>query len=281
MSAVGQERARRRFEELVARPRIPLAEAALAIAEEEYPGLDPSPYLRKLESMAAKVRERAPGEARATAMIPALRAVLFGEGGFRGNDQDYYDPRNSFLNEVMDRRLGIPISLSLIYIEVAWRVGFKVEGVSFPGHFLVRYDGGTPRALFIDPYNGGEILSPEQCEERWRAVTHGRGGEFDPHVLEAVGPRQMLARMLHNLKKIYIERRDDVRSLWVIDRLLILDPASSEEKRDRGLVTARLGGHQAALRDLTSYLDDNPGADDADEVEQVILALKSQTHYLN
>jgi regulator of sirC expression with transglutaminase-like and TPR domain len=270
--------ARSRFAALIERPEIPLAAAALAIAEEEYRGLDASRYLGTLAALADAVAARLPAAAPAAARLRSVREVLFEQEGFRGNEEHYYDPRNSFLNEVLDRRLGIPITLSIVYLEVARRVGLPVEGVAFPGHFLVKCLG--ERELFVDPFHGGEVLSANECVARLRAL--GRTGmEFDPRHLEPVGARQILARLLHNLKRIYVEAGDDVRALWVVDRLLLLSPDDAAERRDRGLVCARLGHHAAAARDLAAYLAVAPSAPDREEVADLLAHLQVRTSFLN
>jgi len=263
--------ARRRFADLVARPAVPLAEAALAIAEEEYPRLDSGRYLGELEELARMVDARAAGRD-AASMLRAMRAVLFHEGGFRGNAGDYYDPRNSFLNEVLGRRVGIPITLSVVYMEVATRAGFEVQGVSFPGHFLVKHVAGD-RAIYVDPFNGGELLSHDDLVARYRARAPGH--DLDPRALEGVAPRQIIARMLHNLKRIYAEKGDDPRALWVVDRLLLLAPEDPIERRDHGLLAARLGGTSAAIADLEAYLAAAPGAADAQEVRALVEQLRA------
>jgi regulator of sirC expression with transglutaminase-like and TPR domain len=276
---VADTSARRHFAELIGREDIPLDRAALAIAEEEYPGLGAEAYLRTLDELAERVRARLGGRASAAETLRAVRETLFDEAGFRGNEAHYYDPRNSYLNEVLDRRLGIPISLSVLFLSVARRVGLELEGVRLPGHFLVKHVSGG-RELFIDPYRGGEILTAEECAERFRALTQGKGS-WEPRFLEAATPRQILARMLHNLKRIYGETGDDVRTLWVIDRLLMLSPGDPEERRDRGLVSARLGGSAAALEDLRAYLAACPGAADAAEVRELAQALEKRQTLLN
>ena len=276
---VAETPARRHFAELIGGADIPLDRAALAIAEEEYPGLSAEPYLRSIDALAERARLRIAGRRGAAGALRALRETLFEEAGFRGNDEDYYDPRNSFLNEVLDRRLGIPISLSVLFLSVARRVGLPVQGVRFPGHFLVKHEAGG-RELFIDPYRGGEILTAEECADRYRASTHGKGS-FDPRFLDAATPRQILARMLHNLKRIYGEQGDDLRTLWVVDRLLLLSPGDPEERRDRGLVSARLGGTAAALADLRAYLAAAPGAPDAAELRELAGALERRQTLLN
>jgi regulator of sirC expression with transglutaminase-like and TPR domain len=282
VSAMDAENAARgHFASLVTRPEIPLAEAALAVAAEEYKGLDVARYVRALDALGARVARRLGESRRPLTVLAAMRKVLFDEEGFHGNEADYYDPRNSFLNEVLDRKLGIPITLSILYIEVAGRNGLGLQGVAFPGHFLVKLPaaGGLPADLFIDPFNGGDVLGPDECTARFRASLHGR--DFDPRYLEAVPSPQILSRMLHNLKKIYVEKGDDVRALWAIDRLLLLAPGNLEERRDRGLLSARLGGMKAAAQDLQAYLDGTPQAPDGDEVRSLLKELEGRTSFLN
>jgi regulator of sirC expression with transglutaminase-like and TPR domain len=273
-----ESRARRRFAALIAQPAVPLAAAALAIAEEEYPGMEPRPYLEQLDALAAQVARRLPAAPHAAATLRELRSVLFEEGGFRGNAEAYYDPRNSFLNEVLERRLGIPITLSILYMEVARRVGLTLHGVGFPGHFLVKHVAGE-RVTFIDPFHGGEVLSSDDCVQRLRKVAPSRASE--PRHLEAVSTRQILGRMLHNLKRIYVETGDDVRALWVLDRLVLLAPDDPAERRDRGLVEARLGGFAAAVEDLDAYLAAAPAAADAAKVRELADQLRGQPALLN
>jgi regulator of sirC expression with transglutaminase-like and TPR domain len=209
-----------------------------------------------------------------------MRAVLR-EHGFQGNEKEYYDPRNSFLNEVLDRKLGIPITLSILTIEVARRLGVHLQGVGFPGHFLVKcpVQPGLPSEVFIDAFNGWELLGGEECTARFRAVLHGR--KFDPSLLGAVDSRHILTRLLHNLKRIYVERGDDVRTLWVVDRLLQITPGDLEERRDRGLVSARLGGTAAAASDLEAYVRGNPRASDVEEVRELLKELGGRPSLLN
>ncbi|HUL60823.1 MAG TPA: transglutaminase-like domain-containing protein [Anaeromyxobacteraceae bacterium] len=270
--------ARARFAALVARPSPPLDEAALAIAAEEYPALDPARWLAELDRLAVRVRARAPEPVRAAEALRALRGVLFEEEAFRGNAADYYDPRNSFLNEVLERRLGIPISLSLVAMEVARRAGLVLEGVGFPGHFLVKYAPRGGPEVYLDAYHGGELLSAEECVARFRPASHGG---VDPRWLSAVTPHQILARVLHNLKRIYVQKGDDVRSWWVADRLVLVSPEQPEELRDRGLVAARLGADGPAARDLAEYLVRAPEASDVEEVRGILARLRSSARPVN
>jgi regulator of sirC expression with transglutaminase-like and TPR domain len=273
-----ESQARVRFEALIARDPVPLDEAALAIAQEEYPTLDPGAYLARLDLLAARVRRRAPA-GRSSTLLHALRKVLFEEEGITGNESDYADPRNSFLNEVLDRRLGIPISLSVVYMEVARRVGLSLAGVGFPGHFLAKATLPSGTEVFVDGFHGGELLSADECVARYRARTGGR--DLDRRHLDAIGGRQILARMLHNLRRTYLERRDDVRAWWVLDRILLLAPGQLEALRDRGIVSARLGAAAAARRDLEAYLSGAASAGDADDVRRLLGALRGHPPLVN
>jgi regulator of sirC expression with transglutaminase-like and TPR domain len=164
-------------------------------------------------------------------------------------------------------------------MEVARRAGLELGGVGFPGHFLVKYASRGGTEIFVDPFNAGELLSAEECVARYRARTGGR--DLDRRYLEAVAPRQILARTLHNLRRIYLERRDDVRAWWVLDRILMLTPGQLEALRDRGLVAARLGGAAAAARDLEAYLARAPAGSDADEVRRVLAELRGKRPLVN
>jgi len=276
-----QTPARARFASLLERTEIPLDEAALAIAAEEYPGLDPVACLSRLDRLAKAVESKLGDLRPPLRVMQAMREVLRDEERFRGNEKDYYDPRNSFLNEVLERRLGIPITLSLVTIEVARRLGLRMQGVAFPGHFLAKCPAqpGLPGEVFVDAFNGWELLGADECTARFRAVLHGRA--FDPTFLDPVDSRLILARLLHNLKRIYVEKGDDVRALWVVDRLLLLQPENLEERRDRGLVSARLGGTAAAVRDLEAYVRGHPRASDVDEVKALLRELGSRGSLLN
>jgi regulator of sirC expression with transglutaminase-like and TPR domain len=279
MTAQLESKARARFAALIERDPLPLDEAALAVALEEYPSLEVEEYLVRLDALGERVRRLAPPPIRAASTLSALRRVLHEEEGFRGNEKDYYDPRNSFLNEVLDRKLGIPISLSVVWIEVARRAGLEMQGVGFPGHFLVKYASPTGPEVFVDAFNGGEMLSAEECVARYRARSGGR--DLDRRYLAGLAPRQILSRMLQNLKRIYVERRDDVRAFAVLDRILLLSPAQLEALRDRGLVAARLGGGAAAAQDLEAYLARTPSAPDAADVRRVLAVLRGRKPLVN
>jgi regulator of sirC expression with transglutaminase-like and TPR domain len=244
--------ARRQFAAIAARPDagINVAEAALLIAREEYPSLDVGAYLRRLEVLAAAARPRVHSESPAAEQIAELNQFLFIEHGFAGNNDNYYDPRNSYLNQVLDRRTGIPISLSLVYSEVAQRIGLPVYGVSFPGHFLVKYVG-TP-AIIVDPFFG-EVITQQECVHRLHGI-YGSKARFDPCLLHPAGPREILVRLLSNLKQVYVDTADFDRALACVDRILLLRPDEPRELRDRGILYQRLECYAAALRDFERYL---------------------------
>lgn len=261
--------------------QINLAEAALVIAAGEYHGLDIPAYLARLDEMAAALRRRLRRDISATETIIALNHYLFGELGFAGNAADYYDPRNGFLNDVLDRRLGIPITLSIIYMEVGRRVGLALHGVSFPGHFLVKCivrDG----AIVLDPYACGASLSLDDLRERLRAL-HGvvPRPEALRQMLAAAAKKEILGRMLRNLKGIYVERRDLDRALAAADRLIVLDPEAADEYRDRAGIYLDLECFRAALADLRRYLRLRPEAHDADLVRRKAAELEPVAARLN
>jgi regulator of sirC expression with transglutaminase-like and TPR domain len=223
-----ESRSRRRFREIVHGSAFPLAEAALLVACEEYPELEVASYLARIEGMAERVRGRVEEGRSLRARVQALSGYLFGEEGFHGNNEDYYDPRNSFLNEVIDRRTGIPISLALVLTEICQRVGIEARGVSFPGHFLVRVDIDGD-AVFIDPFDG-RLLDRRQIADLHQRAT-GEEGPIDPRVLGPASKRQVLARILNNLRNIYERAGDRERLLGVLARMQVLRP--DEEGRGR------------------------------------------------
>ena len=262
--------ARDRFTQEVQRPdeAINLGLAALYIAQEEYPELDCGAYLRRLDAMADELREELPAEAYPLKMIRALNDYFFETQGFVGNEQDYYDPQNSFLNQVLDRRTGIPITLSLVYLELAKRIDFPMAGVGMPGHFLVR-PTLADMAIFVDVFHQGEVMFEEDCRDRVRTM-YGAEARILPQHLEAIGAKPFLARILTNLKMIYLQRLDIPRALAAIDRILLLIPNSLAERRDRGLIYYREGKLLEARDDLKYYLLNHPDAPDTFEVQQLI-----------
>ena len=273
-----------RWKEIVAGPdeEIDLAEAALLIAAPEYPGLDVPDYLARLAEMAAALKRRLRGDISPTETLIALNRYLFDELGFGANAGDYYDPRNSFVNEVIDRRLGIPITLALIHIEIGRRIGLALHGVAFPGHFLVKCtlrDG----AVVLDPYARGASLGMEDLQQRLRVLRGGALPSTDMvrHMLAAAGKKSILARMLRNLKVIYRERGDLARALAATDRIIGLEPGSAEEYRDRAGLYLDLECFRAALSDFRNYLMLKPGAEDAAVVQRRVVELQRIAARLN
>ena len=256
-----------------------LAEAALLIAAEEYPALDVAAWLARLDALGARARERVPPRGDADQTAAALTRLLVEDYGLRGNDADYYDPRNSFLNEVLERRLGIPLTLSLVYMDVGARAGVAVRGVGLPGHFVVRLERGETVRL-LDPFNGGRPLDEANCR---RLVERLGGGRlrFEPAHLRAVSARAILIRMLANLKGVYTALGDWRRARGAVDRILLLAPEAVGELRDRGLLSARLGEPVAAIGDWEAYLRRVPDAKDAATVRRHLRALRQAQAALN
>ncbi len=257
--------ARERFSAEIQAEPIDLGRAALWIAQEAYPDLDVEEYLAALDEMAAELQERLPRERYPLRILKALNQYLFEDLGFRGNHHNYYDPRNSFLNEVIDRRTGIPITLSIVYLELARRVDFPMAGVGMPGHFLVRplFEGAE---IFVDPFHQGEILFPEDCQERLAQI-YGPGVPWQDHYLQPTPPRLILVRLLNNLKQIYLRRGDLEPALAAVERILLLIPEALVHLRDRGLLYYRLGRWQEARRDLRQYLAQAPYASEINPVD--------------
>lgn len=265
----GTSTPRERFAEIAQLPddRIRLAEAALWIAAEEQPGLDPEPWLARLDSMGERLRPRLEGVRDPLDRVERLSGFLSDEVGLRGNAEDYYDPRNSYLNEVLDRRLGIPITLALIYIEVGRRAGVPLDGVGFPGHFLLRHSLHTQ--LVLDPFDRGRLLTMDDCKEMLERLSNGSLA-FDPRLLRPSTPRQILVRILNNLRGVYLHRGEQLRVIGVLDRVLLLDPDDVGARRDRGLLSLRWGDPVRGIEDLERYLALEPEAPDHEAIENVI-----------
>jgi regulator of sirC expression with transglutaminase-like and TPR domain len=244
--------------------RIDLGRAALSIARWQYPALDADAYLERLDGLARAVD----GTRRSTdalGRLHRLREYLFVEQGFAGNREDYYDPRNSLLNDVLDRRRGIPITLSLVLMEVGKRLGLAIEGIGLPGHFIAGARLGDSQIL-LDPFNGGALLTPEECEGLVGSVL-GREVTLSPEHYAPVSSRQFLTRMLANLKGAYWRREEWDRVVGVIDRLLLLNPKAATEWRDRGVAWSNLGELRRGLGDWERYLTEFPDAEDHETVK--------------
>lgn len=261
---------------------IPLFTAALLIAKDEYPQLAAANYEAQLQRFTADIRSALTQSESAAAQLRCLNRFLFDELGFSGDEQDYYDPRNSYLNDVLDRRLGNPISLAVVQIEMARRLGVPLEGVSFPGHFLVRLplDEGI---VVLDPFQKGRSL--DAAELRRRARSHLDNHEIDDQrlaqMLEPASHRAILARMLRNLKAAYCEREQWDKALRCSDRLLTLDAHQPSEYRDRGTYYLRLGHKLAAREDLLRYLALAPQAEDIDGVRAQLADIGAHAPRLN
>lgn len=218
--------------------RLDIAVGSLLIAEEEFPGLDVAAYVDRLDRLADGVRRRVPrgGEKEPALVVTALRGHLFEDEGFRGDEQDYYSPRNSYLSEVLDRKIGIPITLSVLYMEVARRIGFELHGVGFPGHFLVKHVMESSQ-IVIDPFFGGRTLDMDDLRELLRNVT-GAGEDVEPAHLEPVGKREILARVLRNLRANYLKLGDRARALSAVERLLLVEPGNATLETERAELAA-------------------------------------------
>jgi regulator of sirC expression with transglutaminase-like and TPR domain len=254
--------------------KIDLGRAALTIALSEYPDLDIASYFARIDQLAVEVTQRSDGSGEVYNVLAALNYVLFKQHGFRGNGDNYYDPKNSFLNEVLDRKTGIPITLSILYIEVAQRVGLAIEGVGFPGHFLVKHSQQGVE-IVIDPFARGDIKSREDLTRMLGGVYAGQVPLRDEH-LKTAGKREILRRMLANLKAIYAKSNELVKLLAVLDRAIILEPDAADEVRDRATVYLRLECFAQARADLEHYLRLVPDARDAAAVRKRLVDLARQ-----
>ena len=260
---------------------IELDRAALLIAAEEYPSLEVEEYLSRLDEFAENSRRRMTADELRDSLLRAeiLAHHLFGENRFAGNSKDYYDARNSFLNEVIDRGRGIPIALSVVFIEVARRLGIQLYGVGLPGHFLVKYSD-TANEVFFDPFNGGKILTENDCRQKVEEMYQGRVS-FHPTFLKAFTKKQILSRMLQNLKGVYFNTGELNKAFGVIERLVLLNPDSMEEIRDRGLVNFARKKYVLARPDLEAYLQALPDAQDQEQVRKALNELRQKQAQLN
>jgi len=278
----------RDFEDLIEENEdFDLVEACLLIGQDIAPDLDVAFYLNEIEEMAARLLAAVGHEAGPEDRIVALNQLLFNTLGFVGNRDDYYDPRNSYLHEVIDRRAGIPITLSVLYLELGWRIGLPLQGVSFPGHFLVQLplrDG----MLVLDPFSSGAALSADALRALLKRVVQGAGRSDDTidalplsAFLEPATKRDILARVLRNLRSIYREQTDTLRELEVLDRLVVVQPEDHAVLRDRGLAFYQLEAYRAALEDVSEYLACVPDASDARQLRALLVELTQRCAQLN
>jgi len=287
-----QQRAFRAFEALVAGDdaAIDLALAALLIACSEYPDLNFAQCIAQLDSLALRVRSllglpapdilpQLPPETDVLEVITAINQVLFEQEDFHGNTEDYYNPANSFLNALLERHTGIPIALSLLYMEVGKRVGLQIEGIGLPFHFVVgcRLPQGR---IYIDPFESGHIYSEEECRERVRHMLEGKGKIY-AQWFEPVSRKYLLVRMLNNLKHIYLQTENYAHALAMCDRIILLIPRSPVEWRDRGVVHLQLKHYARAIKDLNAYLELAPKAEDLEVVQKQIKAIRNFIAMLN
>ncbi len=248
-----------------------LATGALLVASTDDPNVDIDASLDNLDRMAEAARSRTPSQAGPLEELNAITDLLFGVIGFSGNRDDYYDPNNSYLHQVLQRRLGIPITLSLLCIEVGRRAGVPVLGIGMPGHFLVRHRDEENH--FVDAFNGGLLMNRDECGAVMRQAA-GDDARLEEHHLNPVTPREILARILRNLKAIYWDREEFDRCITTIGALMAVLPDRPEEQRDRGVVHLKAGNHQQSADDFAAYIELAPQADDIETVRNALARLR-------
>ncbi|MCA1635007.1 MAG: transglutaminase-like domain-containing protein [Acidobacteria bacterium] len=257
---------------------IDVARAALLIAAEDEPRrCNIALCLARLDELGAEARARVAADG--GPHVEALNRYLFEELGFAGDHANYYAPRNSLLNDVLERRLGIPITLSVVYMEVGRRAGLRVEGVGMPGHFIVRARGGDERPVLVDPFYG-KVIDEDDCQERLDTIYGGQVPLGEEH-LRAVGPRDILVRVLGNLKGIYVQAQLYRRALAAVERILLLAPRDFDERRDRGMLLGQLNRLAPAIEDVKGYLDAAPHAPDAESIREQLKKMQIRLAMLN
>jgi regulator of sirC expression with transglutaminase-like and TPR domain len=260
--------------------RVDILRAALTFSRIHEPALDIERYARRVDELAARVAARIDDPDDPVQIIAALNDVLFGEEMFRGNTVDYYSPRNSFLHHVLDRRLGIPITLALIYMEVARRVGFQLFGVGMPGHFLLKHYDVDGHSILIDAFERGSIVTEDDCRQKLDSIYSGQVA-LQPEFLLSVTRRQMLTRMLNNLRSIYLSQRDFRRAVQIVDLILVIYPRSPEDMKQRAVLRYNLNDFRGALSDFEEYVKMSPDASDAEEIKQTALSLRRSMAMMN
>jgi regulator of sirC expression with transglutaminase-like and TPR domain len=248
--------------------QIDLAKAALCYAQAEYPNLDIQKYLSILDAIALEIKPQLPTERYPLKIIKSINYHLFDCLKFQGNSQDYYDPNNSFLNQVIDHKVGIPISLSVIYLAIAQRLDFPMIGIGMPGHFLIR-PNFKDAGIFVDPFNKGKILFPEDCQEKLNQI-YQQPVELEPSLLSPVSNKQILVRMLSNLKFIYLHRQELNKVLAIMSGILAVCPQNAGEVRDRGLIYYQINRWQEAVMDLKYFLKIAPHSEDAPIIQSLL-----------
>lgn len=268
------------FEKMMKQPeeQIHLAEAALYIARDEYPAIDISGYLAQLKEWGTLLKRESTKKP-ASSRLDLLNDLLFQKMQFSGNIDNYYDPKNSFLNDVIDSRKGIPISLSVIYLELAWSLGLDATGVGFPGHFLVRVNH-RGSIVYVDAFYKGRMMTAEECAEFWKDISEGEV-EFHSSFLSQLNKHQILIRMLRNLKGIYLEQKNYKKLIRVMDKLVVMNPHLPEEVRDRGIIHYQIQAFRLALKDFEGYLSVASEAEDAGVIHQYVEVLREYSTHLN
>ncbi|HEV7553227.1 MAG TPA: transglutaminase-like domain-containing protein [Candidatus Angelobacter sp.] len=260
--------------------RVDLLRAALTFARVEDPQLDIERYVRHVDQLGVRVAEKIHDPDDPPQIIAALNGVLFQEEMFRGNTVDYYNPRNSFLHDVLDRRLGIPITLALVYMEVARRVRFQLFGVGMPGHFLLKHYDVDGHSILIDAFERGSIVTEEDCRQKLDSIYSGQVA-LQPEFLLPVTRRQMLTRMLNNLRSVYLFQRDFRRTVQIVDLILVIYPRSPEDMKQRAALRYNLNDYRGSLSDFEEYVKMSPDASDAEEIRQTALSLRRSMARMN
>lgn len=266
---------RQRFREIAQRPEphLDLVEASLVIALEDQPGLDINRYLEQVGGWSNVVRGRLEGSRDGERIVEVMNRVLFEEEGFHGEDEDYYDPRSALLNEALDRHAGLPITLSILYIEMSRRIGVVANGVSLPGRFLVKLTGDFGQ-IVVDPFDGGRVLTAVELQ-RILDEMYGGGVRLREHHLRSFSRREVLGRELAHLKAAYLARHDLQRAAASVDRLLILDDRDSYEVRDRAMIAMQMHAYTQAIGFFERYLELSPHAEDRGRIRDQIAYLRA------
>lgn len=257
---------------------IPLDEIALLVAKDRYPHIELDDYRAQVDAFAKQARMRITGVLGGQARAESLSHYLFDEEGFRGNTLDYYNPSNSYLNDVLDQRSGIPISLSILYLAVGRRLDFPVVGIGCPGHFLVQYRGDS-KSFFIDPFSHGKLLSKEACKKHFED-RYGDSLPFRPEFLEPSNNREILLRLLANLKVAHMLKKEFDQVLRILNQTLLFAPEEVQELRERGLIYYHMECFQAAEKDLKDYLVRVPNASDKHIIEKCLDDLRDKVHQI-
>jgi regulator of sirC expression with transglutaminase-like and TPR domain len=276
------------FDQLARLPdaSLDLVLGAALIARDEYPTLEPETLVAKLDELAAPLVDVGLAGAPSLVQASILSRHVFEDLGFKGNEADYYDPKNSLLPDVLERRMGIPISLALVYTEIARRAGVDATGVCFPGHFLVRIERNTkvgerPGAILVDPFFGGRTLSEDDLVRMLKRIPEEGDRGLRPEHTAPATARAILVRMLVNLKSIHLSRGDDARALLMLDRIVSLTPSSAAALKGRAMLATKLGAHEVARADFARALEIEPDADDAPATRETLLRLSKKRSSLN